>query len=218
MGTLTGDYIIGRCQQTLFDTSGTAWDKTAILLPALNATLRRLAALKPNVYVKRGIVTMVDGPTQTIPADGLAFIRALWNLQSDGVTRGRAILTQSIEQYTTFDPDWPSATPDTTIIVALNSDEDPKTFDTSPPAISGMKALVMYSAIPSLAASTDIIPVDDSYEDLIYFGTLAHAYEKNTNQGDTSKASFYFNLFMSGINPQWMAEKMVIGDKPDTNG
>lgn len=217
MGTITGDYILGRCGQTLNDPGFNSWNKDTIMFPSLLAALRTLSTRKPNCYTKTAVKTMDAGPMQSLPADGKEFIRLLWNLQSDGSTIGRTITTQTLEQQTSFDPNWASAAPDTTIRLALHTLTAPHLFFTVPAATAGIKALLLYAAIPTMGASTEVIPVDDSYEDPLYWYTLAHAYERNTTQGDLAKTQMYMAMGDRALGIFTQTEAQIDGSKPDTN-
>jgi hypothetical protein len=216
MGTITGDSILARVQKTLFDATGEAYDKNTILFPALLASLRSLASFKENVCPRRAVVDLVAGIVQDIPDDGIAFIKFLWNVMSDGTTPGPAVKTQDLDQHSAMSPNWTTEAASSTIRMALHSESDTTVFYTVPSALNGAKGLILYSAIPTMAVSSDAIPVQDIYENFLYFRTLGHALESQTEKGDLSKSIQFHNRALQELGMGVQAEQVMDGHKPDT--
>lgn len=149
--------VIGKATAILQDVAEARYS-AADKLSAFNSAQRLVVMIRPDAKTSRDLITLVDGPHQTLPAGGLRLIKIV------RAENGRAVSLISEEQLSEFDPSWytsAGATPKHYLFDPL----EPKAFDVYPPASAGAKVLGVWSVLPTDAASgADAISLDDIYE------------------------------------------------------
>lgn len=148
--------VIGKATAILQDV-GDARYPAADKLGAFNSAQRLVVMIRPDAKTTRGLVTLVTGPRQTLPAGALRLIKVVRN------ENGRAVSLISEAQLSEFEPDWytASGTPRHYLFDAL----EPKGFDVYPPASAGAKVEAVWSVLPTDCATTaSNIDLDDIYE------------------------------------------------------
>jgi hypothetical protein len=149
--------VIGKATAILQDV-GDVRISAADKLGAFNSAQRLVVTIRPDAKTTRGLITLVDGPHQTIPATGLRLIKVVRN------ETGRAVSLISEEQLSEFDPSWYTGAAAASKHYLFDPLE-PKAFDVYPPAVAGSKVMGVWSVLPAdVAAGTDPIALDDIYE------------------------------------------------------
>jgi hypothetical protein len=150
--------VIGKAEKILQDESNGRWP-AADNLGWFNSARRLLLLVRPDAKTTRGLITLVDGPHQTLPTGGLRLIKLVRN------ENGRAVTLISEDQLTSHDPNWYQATARDTTKHYIFDPLEPKGFDIYPPGVAGKKVMGVWSTLPADAtAETDDIGVDDIYE------------------------------------------------------
>jgi hypothetical protein len=150
--------VIGKATAILQDV-GDVRASAADKLGLLNSAQRMVVMIRPDAKTSRGLITLVDGPHQTIPATGLRLIKLVRN------STGRAVSLISEEQLNDFDPSWYTAARAVAVKHYLFDPLEPKAFDVYPPAAVNTQVLGVWSVLPAdLALATDPIALDDIYE------------------------------------------------------
>lgn len=150
--------VIGKATAILQDV-GDVRASAADKLGLFNSAQRLVVLIRPDAKTQRGLVTLVEGAHQTLPAGALRLIRLVRN------ENGGAVSLISEEQLSEFDPDWYSTTPQAAVKHYLFDPLEPKAFDVYPPITAGKKVLGVWSVLPTdAAAGTDAISLDDIYE------------------------------------------------------
>lgn len=146
-------------------------------LGLFNSAQRMLVMIKPEAKTARGLITLVAGAHQTIPATGLRLIKLVRN------EAGRGISLISEEQLNDFDPGWYATATPGPAKHYLFDPLDPKAFDVYPPAVAGAKVMGVWSALPTdVAALADPIGVDDIYEMPLVHLTCYGYYLRDTQE------------------------------------
>jgi hypothetical protein len=164
-----------------------------------------------------------DGSTAA-DTDGIAFMRAMRNMGSNGLTPGRAI-RGPVDRYTkdAFAPNWASETGTEVLEIIFNKDL-PLTFNVSPgPAASPAVWIQIewMANLPVLPAGGDpgaekyvelgaeasrVIGVPDQYAEDLHNYIVAMALLKGSkNTANAPKAQFHASLFIQSINAQAQA-------------
>lgn len=193
--TIAASVIIDRCEKTLLDDTNVLWS-AAELLDYLNAAISALVTIKPDTYVLTASFTLTNAtPKQTLPAGGLQLFE---------VTRNISPVTTSITQsernhLNHINNAWPATAG--TPAHFMHDERNPKLFYIYPQPASGTNTVeIVYSALPTrLTAVGDTVPVDDIYENPLYYYVLALAYAKNAKRGDNIKMNNYLTLFSSSL-------------------
>ena len=84
--------ILRRAQTALNDTAGTRWPLTE-LLRYVNDCPDEISLLAPEILAQTGVVTLVNGCLQSLPADAYSLIRVVCNMTgtSPSFVRGQAV-------------------------------------------------------------------------------------------------------------------------------
>lgn len=166
MGTITGKTIIDAVAKTLQDDTNIRWPR-AELLEYLNDAQREIVLAKPDSFVKNENLQLVAGTKQTIPANGVLFMRVNRNMGVGGNAPGRVPRLVDIRILDEQIPDWHSETAAAVVKHYTFDEQDPKRFYVYPPQpATGMSMVeVVYSASPTdLAVETAPITLDDVYK------------------------------------------------------
>jgi hypothetical protein len=195
--------VINRAQKTLLDETEVLWSETE-LLDYINAGISAIVAVKPDEYVVTESFTLTNAQTkQTIPTGARYLLEITRNL-SPSV---KAITQVERNHLNHANEDW-AATAGVPRHFMYDGDRNPNIFYIYPQPASGTNTVEMvYAGTPTrLTAVSDTIPIDDVFENPLYFFTLAMAYAKNAKRGDLSKTSNYLSLFANAIGAQGQVE------------
>lgn len=150
--------VIGKASaimQDVADSRASATEKLGLL----NAAQRLVVMIRPDAKTARGLITLVEGPHQTISGTALRLIKLVRN------ENGRAVSLISEEQLNDFDPGWYSAATKDAVKHYLFDPLEPRAFDVYPPVQAGKKVLGVWSVLPTeLTSSGEAIGLDDIYE------------------------------------------------------
>jgi len=197
MGTIVVDRIIDRVSKKLFDETNIRWDP-AELLTDYNAIKNTIVALKPDAYVLTASHQLVAGSKQAIPAAAIAFRRLIRWLGADGETPGNAIRVADRDDLDHARPDWHTESGDS-VLHFIHDKLNPRVFYVYPQATGYVEGVWTATPPDSTTPASDVLPLDDIYEECIFRGMMAAAYSKNFKSVDMNKASYYearFNEFL----------------------
>jgi hypothetical protein len=199
--------IISRASKTLSDPNAVAWS-SAELLDYLNAGQRAVCHVNRDAYTKVDNVTLTAGVIQTLPADGLVIVRALYNVGS-----GRAIRHVGFDALNTSLSTWASSTQATDVLEYAADSREWKTFFVNPPNNGNGVIKMMYGAIPPvLTSQTQNIALPDTYDTALWAYVCAMAYAKNTRRQDLQKSAGMMQMFMSLVTAGTTATKASMPD------
>lgn len=200
MPTVTAQAIINQAAFTLQDSTNVRWTR-AELLGYVNDGQRDLCLAKPDAYSLTVAAQLVAGTRQTIPANGVAFVRIVRNMGLAGTTPGRAPRQIGLSTMDQQNPNWHSATAAAVVQEYVYDDRDPKLFYVSPPqpAVGQGYIDLLYHAAPAdLANEAATIIIDDIYKTALVNYVIYRAYLKEgefTNPtGAMAHRSEFLNL------------------------
>lgn len=192
---IAASVVINRAAKTLLDETGVLWT-SAELLDYLNAALSAVVAIKPDSYVLTATFTLTNAQAkQTLPAGGLQLVEVTRNMSP--VT---TVITQTERNHLNHSNEsWPNTAG--TPKHFMYDKRNPKVFYIYPQPASGTNTVeLVYSAAPTrLTATSDSIPVDDLYENPLFYFVMGMAYAKNAKRGDNTKFNMYLSLFTSSM-------------------
>lgn len=210
MGTITGQAIVDRAKRTLIDEGNTFWtedEQREHLAAGINAICAKIRS----AYVVNRPIQLVEGTLQVLPDEATSLIDVRRNLGTDGLTPGRAIRQTDMHELDRANPNWHTGKQSYVVREYAFDDRDPKRFYVNPPMdFPPTYVEVVYSAVPERV--TDLskpIPIDDVYEDALYFYVLAMAYAKNLKRGDLVKADSYMAKFRMSLGDEDAADKGI---------
>lgn len=207
MATITAKTLIDSVAKTLQDETNIRWGRPE-LLEYLNDGQREIVLAKPDAYVKNIAHPLVAGAKQTIPADGVVFMRMNCSLGPAGTVPGRAPRIIPIKIFDEQLPNWRAAPAAGEILHYTFDEKDPKRFYVYPPqpAVSPHQAEIVYSAAPpDVASEANPITLDDIYKTALVNYMLYRAYSKDADYAreDAAAGMAYKNFAaLVGIKDQ----------------
>lgn len=205
---VTAQQIIDRAKETLLDPNATRWTEPE-LLDYLNAGIKAIVTNKPDAFLVTADVALTPNSSrQSIPTGALQLVDIVRVVDEGGAVRqiDRGTLDK-------MDPDWHS-----TSGVPKHFTQDvrnPKEFYVYPVPVTAVQVEMVYAGVPADIIISDPIPVDDIYENALYYWILAYAYAKNTKRGDMSKTGNYLNMFSKSIGVKSQTQFSFAPQQPE---
>lgn len=211
-GTVKCADLITTAARQLQDTANLTFPK-AILLIYLNYAVREIVDLKPEANPVTGLISLVAGTKQTVPAAWNCLIDAKRNMGSSGTTPGLAITQISQQLIDSFLPDWHTWPTNAVVRHIIINERDPYSFDVLPPqpTATTQKIEAEGSAYPGKATDpvNDDFPLPDQYEvptvDYMIYRALN---ESTTIPNALAKGNAHLQKFY-----QWLGVKTQVEDK-----
>jgi hypothetical protein len=202
----TAAQLFSRAWELLLD-DGTRYTQE-IMLANLNEGIAEAVALKPDLSLVETAVTLVAGPRQTLPENGLLLERIICN-----ETGGRIEIIDP-ELLAAQDPEWGSRT-GTVVSHAWADPRDHKAFYVYP-AVTGGQVRIQYAAAPDeLTADTDIVPLDQTVHGALVDYLVYRALLIDDDAGDKSVAQTAYSSFLSKLGAR---DSRETADRPKPGG
>jgi hypothetical protein len=201
--TTTVELIVNDVSTLLQDINKDRWSDD-VLTRWLGESEQLIATHKPESVAAKATVALVAGVDQDIPADGLMLLRARRNTVS-----GEVVQLVDEDTQNRILPTWPGANSARDASTYIYDPEiDPLTFMVSPPN-DGIGSLeVIYAKIPApVAATTDLISVNDSFVPLIKDYIMYRALQMETEGQNLNRAALHLQTFMQGLGLNSQAYK-----------
>lgn len=208
MGTITGQEIIARAQQELFDINGIQWNPTE-LLGWLNDGQRQITMMTPeSTSLTRATMNLVAGTEQNIPADGWMLIDVYRNMGVGGATPGRRVRLINRKLLDAFDSSWDTDTPVTNVTNWLFDPQSVTMFWVYPPSDGTGSVEINYSQVPAdIGAASDAITINDIFETALIDYILYRACSKQVSYAPgPEKAANYWASFERSLISKSKAE------------
>ena len=201
--------------------AGTRWTNEE-LIGWLNEAYQAVVQAKPDASSVNDSVTLAAGTRQTIPSDGLRLIDVVRNTASSSDQLG--ILVTTRRALDTTRRSWHADTPSINIEQFVFDDQDPTHFYVYPPAQSGAKIELIYSAVPSPHSKTgglnaienDPIKLNDSYAPVITDYILYRAYSKDAEHAaNLNRAQMHLQSYMQALGSKSQNDQRISPNAPD---
>jgi hypothetical protein len=136
-------------------------------IAAMNSALQALVSYRPDAASYTTMMLLVAGTRQTLPSDGVRLLKVIRNRGQSGLSdAGRAIRKADMLVQDALIPDWHETTGQTVIDEYFYDSITPKDFYVYPPApvspVIGVD-ISYVRVLPTISASTDLLPVDDYF-------------------------------------------------------
>lgn len=194
--------IVQRCQAALRDVNEDSWPEDAIRIAIYEAE-KVIVNFRPDANPINVEFTCAVGIEQSIAALNPAPHKLL-NVKYNrvGSANGRSVRRIGSGDLDAINPNWRSATGATIIREYMVDDREPLLFYTNPPAATGAKLQISYSAIPTpypVPFDEDTLTsVSDLYEPMIFewamYRLFGHDVEGSVN---IARANQHLNTFQS---------------------
>lgn len=186
-------------------------------IAAINSALQALVSYRPDAASYTAMMLLVAGTRQTIPSDGVRLLKVIRNRGQSGLSdAGRAIRKADMLVQDALIPDWHETTGQTVIDEYFYDSITPKDFYVYPPApvspVIGVD-ISYVRVLPTISASTDLLPVDDYFapalQEWMLYSIMGSDDEQNPNYAVArSHQSTFFQLLQikaasdGAVNPK----------------
>jgi hypothetical protein len=219
MPTIIASAIINKAKTILQDTTSVRWTD-AELLGWLNDGQREVSMRRPDVSTKLISHPLVAGTKQAIPADGIAVLKVIRNMGTNGLTPGRAVRHVAMDILDSNVPTWHTDTASSTVVHAVTDMRIPRTFYVYPPAISGTQVELLYAAPPAELASTgSILTVDDAYAGPLVDWVCSRAYDKDQDTtGSAERSASHRAKFDASVGAKTSVDQVLNAPTSNVKG
>lgn len=205
--SVTAQSIIRRVVETLNDTTSVRWP-VAELVRYLNDGQREVGTYRPDALVSGTTRSLVAGPRQTLPANG---IKLLDIVRNDSAASFRAVRMTNRQILDAQIPNWHALPGTTEILHFIYDPRDPLVFHVYPPAADeGAAVYMIYAGTPAAitepaegstySAVSGNIGVPDIYANALADYVLYRAYTKDTEYaGNASRATAHYQAFTNAL-------------------
>jgi hypothetical protein len=197
--------IVQRIQAALRDANQDSWPEDVIRL-AIYEGEKVIVNFRPDAAPIDAVLTCTAGIKQSIsallpPPNRLLSVK--YNRAGDA--DGRSVRRVAIGDIDAIRPNWRSQTSSTIIREFMHDDREPLVFYVSPPAATGAKLQLSYSAIPApypepFNEATAVTTVSDLYEPMIFewamYRLFGHDVEGSVNLSRSQQHLATFQTMM----------------------
>ncbi len=166
----------------------------AVLLGFVNQTLKRMAILRPDLFiVSANITTVPNQVQQNIPASGSRLVEVF------GVTGGEAIEEVSRDNFNRAYPAWqtdPAGVP----TKYMRHQRNPSSFFVYPRPQAGVQLLAEFVVSPpNYTLSQNITPPSEDYFSTIVDGTVFLAESVDNEHVSSGRAKLFYDSFVQSL-------------------
>lgn len=205
--SLSAQSIVRRVVDTLQDTTSVRWPIPE-LVRYLNDGQREVILYRPDATIKNVSMLCVNGPKQSLPADGAKLIDVIRN--SALGSNNSAIRLVAREILDTQIPNWYGLAGEESVVHYTYDPRDPKVFYVYPPALDTTEIDVAYSAYPTditepadgstYADVTGNLDLPDIYGNIVIDYMLYRAYTKDSEYaGNAQRAAAHYQAFANAL-------------------
>ena len=184
--------ILGKVSTVLNDSDFVRWTETE-LIGWINDAAVEVVIRRPHANTVIKALTLVDGPLQTIPSDGIQFIEV--GSTAEGYVVGR--IDRKLLDYQM--PGWRIAKPGRTKHYMFEN-KSPLLFAVYPPAIAGAVLGIVYSARPEIVSRPeDSVALGYEYLSPIVSFVLYRALSKDSEFASGQLAVAHYQAFSEAM-------------------
>lgn len=200
MGQTTVKHIVDIVAGILQDESETEserlWSEQD-LVDYYNIVATNIVRLKPEANPVTQSVKLASGVRHYIPSGGMALIRVVMNMGTDGETLGDAVTPSLVNVIELFDTSWSQATAASAINHYMQDPKDSTLWYSYPPSDGTGYVLMEFSKMPNKISwdedgdwESAHVGIQDGFEQAIIEGMLEMAYRKDSDiPGNVARAA-----------------------------
>lgn len=176
------------------------------LLGYVNQTLKRIAALRPDLFTYFGDITLTANTVvQNLPADAQRLIDLFWVKDGNAITEvEREVLERSYPTWVTDPSDVP--------INFMRHPRTPTRFFVYPRPMSGTIVTAEYAVAPTTYALDDTISLSEAYYSVIVDGVMFLVSSVDDEHVNSKRAELFMNSFLNSLATNTQAREMVDND------
>lgn len=165
-------------------------------------------------------MALTAGTRQTIPSDGIAFVKMTRNMGAGGSTPGTVVRKTQMDLLDALVPDWHSMTGTATVKHYSSDSRSPKTFFVYPPSLGTTQVEVMYTTSPTdVAATSNVLGIDDIFEPALVDYLCYRAFMKDDDLlGAKDRAAYHRSAYDAFLGVKTSADSTVAASKETAAG
>lgn len=201
------DAVLTVVQSELLDPGGVYWTSPE-LVAYYNIGITAIIAANQEAITQTVVFELVAGVEQTLPADGVRFMKLTSNVPYAGLKRS-GIVETSAEAMLDAAPDWYSKVPTKYVrhCIPYPAELEPLRFRVDPPNDGTGQAYLMYSyAPPDATSSTDNFGLTEAYREAMQHFIMYCALMKNSSKADPNRAASELSAFRACIGAKEQAD------------
>jgi len=182
---------------------------TDSLIGWLNSGLKEAVIHKPDIYMSIGVVSLLVGTRQVIPAGGVQLMDIVRNMGAAGTTPGNPITLIDRQVLDTMYPSWHSMTAEAAVKHFIYNEQYPKVYYVFPPN-TGTYVEIIYGATPATVIAGDTFPLDDIWEPALIDYVCYRAYKRAGDNSpiNAATADAYYRSFLLALGAKDAVEAM----------
>lgn len=174
----------------------------ADIIAFLNKALALLTFVRPDSYVVRENLQLVEGAVQTWPDSDAKIRNLLRNRGTTGTDNGRKIIAMDLNLLHAIDDNFLGATADAEVLHYAVDPMDHTVFYVYPPqpATPVYVEILRSSEVPTITANTDTVMVNDRFAVALPKAMAHFAYSQDdTEENNAALADKNYQLFLTQV-------------------
>lgn len=205
MANLLVSAVITRAARLLYDQTNVRWTVDELVEYAGDAE-QQIVLVRPDLNAVNAAIQLAAGTKQSIPDDGVRFLRAIRNRGSTGNQLGNAIRSTYMEALDSEIRDWHSRTTTNDVQHYMADNRDPKTFYIYPGLANAATLYIeiLYGQAPPLVSSPgDAFTLDAVHVNPLVDWVCYRAFSKDAEYGgNPQRAQAHYAAFYNALQVQ----------------
>ncbi|MFL0951053.1 phage adaptor protein [Vibrio parahaemolyticus] len=199
--------VLDRVHILLEDEEQDIWTREELVMWANDAVLS-LTNKKPDAYIKKSVIDLVEGTYQSLPEGGTVLVRVLRDMGTH-----RAVTGLPFSVLDDQNPNWRMPVMSKVVQHYAYDDKDRKHFEVYPSVAAGVKVEILHGAVPErVSLDDDELPLGEEFINIIVDWTLYRAWSKDDEAGDVRRAQMHLQAFMSALGIKSDSEQGIMAN------
>jgi hypothetical protein len=209
---MTPNEVVEQVRDIIQDTVATYRYSDAMLVRYVNQVVRRIAMLRPDLFVKRGTFTVVSNVSQqSLTISGAARLAKIIR-----VDNGSAIEEVDFDHFTRADKDWMQNTAGIPTKY-MRIPQNPLGFYLYPRPSSALSLLVEYVASPTIVAASSQLDLPDIYFGTVVDGVVFLVESMDDESVNSQRAKLFYDSFVGSLGTSLRLNSYVDAGRAITN-
>ncbi|EGR3070238.1 hypothetical protein DMW20_11800 [Vibrio parahaemolyticus] len=197
--------ILDRAYILLEDEDQDVWTRDELVV-WINDAVLSLTNKKPDAYIIKSVVDLVEGTYQSLPENGTILVRVMRDMGTY-----RSITGLPLDILDDQMPNWRAPIMSKTVQHYAYDDKDPKHFEVYPSVAAGVQIEILHGAVPSVVSDdSDKLPLGKEYLNIIVDWTLYRAWSKDDESADMNKATLHYQAFMEALGFKSTSDQAIM--------
>jgi hypothetical protein len=203
--TFTVAEVLTETRELLLDTLSPFRYSDDFIIRKINQTVRRMAVIRPDLFVVHTNITCVAGTLQSAPADSVRLMDVVAN------NDGSAVKEINQDTLDLMIPAWSAGAPSVTINW-MRYPRDPNRFYVYPPAAGTETLSIVYARSPALLTVNSTVPVPDAYAPTVLDGTCWLMEAIDAEHVESGRAKMFKDAFEEALTAGLTVRRLTDAD------